>query len=88
MNSVSTVTKKLSQLFEAAGYKKYKMRKFEEYSLYLENKSFLTSEYVITFNDLSGKLLALKPDVTLSIVKNTKATKDSREKLYYRESVY
>lgn len=88
MNSISTVTKKLSQLFETAGYKKYKMRKFEEYSLYLENKSFLTSEYVITFNDLSGKLLALKPDVTLSIVKNTKATPVSREKLYYRESVY
>ncbi len=88
MNSISTVTKKLSLLFEAAGYKKYKMRKFEEYSLYLENKSFLTSEYVITFNDLSGKLLALKPDVTLSIVKNTKATELSREKLYYRESVY
>lgn len=88
MNNISTVTKKLSLLFEAAGYKKYKMRKFEEYSLYLENKSFLTSEYVITFNDLSGKLLALKPDVTLSIVKNTTATKESREKLYYRESVY
>ncbi|MBR3976031.1 MAG: ATP phosphoribosyltransferase regulatory subunit [Clostridia bacterium] len=88
MNSVSSVTKKLSLLFEAAGYKKYKMRKFEEYSLYLENKSFLTSEYVITFNDLSGKLLALKPDVTLSIVKNTKATQTGREKLYYRESVY
>ena len=88
MNSISTVTRKLSLLFESAGYKKYKMRKFEEYSLYLENKSFLTSEYVITFNDLSGKLLALKPDVTLSIVKNTKATQDSREKLYYRESVY
>lgn len=88
MNSISTLTNNLSLLFEAAGYKKYKMRKFEEYSLYLENKSFLTSEYVITFNDLSGKLLALKPDVTLSIVKNSQATKESREKLYYLESVY
>ena len=88
MNSISTLTNNLSLLFEKAGYKKYKMRKFEEYSLYLENKSFLTSEYVITFNDLSGKLLALKPDVTLSIVKNTKATKESCEKLYYLESVY
>lgn len=88
MNTVNTITQKLSLLFEQAGYKKYKMRKFEEYSLYLENKNFLTSEYIITFNDLSGKLLALKPDVTLSIVKNTKATAQSREKLYYKESVY
>lgn len=88
MNDISILTQELSKLYEKAGYKKYKMRKFEEYSLYLENKNFLTSEYVITFNDLSGKLLALKPDVTLSIVKNTNATLLSSEKLYYTESVY
>ena len=88
MNDISTLTQDLSRLYEKAGYKKYKMRKFEEYSLYLENKSFLTSEYVITFNDLSGRLLALKPDVTLSIVKNTNATPSASEKLYYTESVY
>lgn len=88
MNGISILTQGLSKLYEKAGYKKYKMRKFEEYSLYLENKSFLTSEYVITFNDLSGKLLALKPDVTLSIVKNTNADLSASEKLYYTESVY
>ncbi len=32
--------------------------------------------------------MALKPDVTLSIIKNTKATRTSREKLYYIENVY
>jgi ATP phosphoribosyltransferase regulatory subunit len=32
--------------------------------------------------------MALKPDVTMSIVKNTRATKDMPEKLYYTESVY
>lgn len=88
MNEMGALTQNLSRLYETAGYKKYKMRKFEEYSLYLENKSFLTSEYVITFNDLSGKLLALKPDVTLSIVKNTNASLEESEKLYYTESVY
>lgn len=88
MESINALTQELCDKFESAGFKKFKMRKFEEYSLYLENKSFLTSEYVITFNDLSGKLLALKPDVTLSIVKNTKATDKLNEKLYYTESVY
>lgn len=88
MTTIGILTQNLSSLYEKAGYKKYKMRKFEEYSLYLENKSFLTSEYVITFNDLSGKLLALKPDVTLSIVKNTNAAFNASEKLYYTESVY
>lgn len=78
----------LCRLYEACGYRAFRMRKFEEYSLYLENQSFLTSKYVITFNDLDGRLLALKPDVTLSIVKQTKADKNCTEKLYYSESVY
>ncbi|MDD4124955.1 MAG: ATP phosphoribosyltransferase regulatory subunit [Eubacteriales bacterium] len=78
----------LKDIYGRAGYTHYRLRKFEEYSLYLENMSFLTSESIITFNDADGKLLALKPDVTLSIVKNTKATVENGEKLYYRESVY
>lgn len=77
----------LRNTYESCGYRKYAMRKFEEYSLYLENKNFLTSEYVITFNDLHGRLMALKPDVTLSILKNSKGRQGS-EKVYYRESVY
>ncbi len=81
------VTKEFLSLWKRAGFKKYKMRKFEEYSLYLQNKNFLQSEYVITFNDLSGKLLALKPDVTLSILKNKSSDSDN-QKLYYTESVY
>lgn len=78
----------LRGLYEQYGYKKYKMAKFEEYSLYVENKDFLGTDKVITFTDLDGRLLALKPDVTLSIIKNTNATADSNEKLYYLENVY
>lgn len=78
----------LRGLYEQYGYKKYKMGKFEEYSLYAENKDFLGSDKVITFTDLDGRLLALKPDVTLSIIKNTNATSESNEKLYYLENVY
>lgn len=78
----------LRSLYEQYGYKKYKMSKFEEYSLYVENKDFLASDKVITFTDLDGRLLALKPDVTLSIIKNTQATAECNEKLYYIENVY
>ncbi len=81
-------TLKLRGVFEEAGYKKYKMSKFEEYSLYAANKDFFGADKVITFTDLDGRLLALKPDVTLSIIKNTKATPDCGEKLYYIENVY
>ncbi len=77
----------LMALYEEYGYKKYKMSKFEEYDLYLENKNFLKSENVIAFNDPTGKLMALKPDVTLSIAKNTDTGEQSR-KLFYSEHVY
>lgn len=76
----------LRGLYETYGYKKYRMSKFEEYDLYAENRSFLTGGNIITFNDTHGKLLALKPDVTLSIVKN--AADGVRLKEYYNENVY
>lgn len=78
----------LRNLYEGAGFRAYRMRKFEEYSLYLENRDFLLSDFVITFSDMSGRLLALKPDVTLSIVKGSRATKETGEKVYYLENVY
>ncbi len=81
-------TLSLRGLYESWGYKKYRMGRFEEYSLYAANNRFLSSEKVLTFTDLDGRLMALKPDVTLSILKNTKATEKSREKLYYIESVF
>ena len=75
-------------LYQENGYSKYRMSKFEEYDLYVKNKDFLVSENVITFNDTDGKLLALKPDVTLSIIKNSKDMPDGQMKVYYNENVY
>lgn len=78
----------LRALFEENGYSQYKVSKFEEYDLYMRNKNFLVSENVLTFTDTTGKLMALKPDVTLSIVKNTDIDSDSIAKVYYSENVY
>ena len=78
----------LRSLYSKYGYKQYKMRKFEKYDLYVRNKDFLISDSVITFTDTNGKLMALKPDVTLSIVKNTKDSDSSVQKVYYDENVY
>ena len=75
----------LRELYSSYGYTPYKMSKFEEYDLYAGNKDFLVSDRVITFNDTDGRLLALKPDVTLSIVKNTVG---GTRKVYYNENVY
>ena len=77
----------LRDLFIKKGYSQFKMSKFEEYDLYSKNKDFLVSDGVITFNDTNGKLLALKPDVTLSIIKNSKDTGEL-QKYFYNENVY
>ncbi len=77
----------LRELYSKYGYAQFKMSKFEEYDLYVRNKDFLVSDSVITFNDTNGKLMALKPDVTLSIIKNSTDT-NGVQKLYYNENVY
>ena len=77
----------LRALYSGYGYQKYRMSKFEEYDLYVKNKDFLVSQNIITFTDTNGKLLALKPDVTLSIVKNGKGGAVT-QKVYYDEKVY
>lgn len=77
----------LRELYQNYGYQPYKMSRFEEYDLYVRNKDFLVSDQVITFSDRQGKLLALKPDVTLSIIKNAgKAA--GIQRVYYNENVY
>ena len=78
----------LRTLYRRFGYTRFKMSKFEEYDLYVKNKDFLISDGIITFTDTNGRLLALKPDVTLSIIKNAKDVKGAVEKLYYNENVY
>ena len=77
----------LRGLYRSYGYTQYKMSKFEEYDLYANNKDFLISDSVITFTDTNGKLMALKPDVTLSIIKNIK-DRTGVQKLFYNENVY
>ena len=82
------VSLSLRGLYRCFGYKQYKMSRFEEYDLYVRNKDFLVSDRVITFTGASGKLLALKPDVTLSIIKNTPESSTGLNKIYYNETVY
>lgn len=78
----------LRALYVANGYRPYRMSKFEEYDLYAKNKGFLVSDNVITFTDTNGRLLALKPDVTLSIIKNSQDLPQELQKVCYSENVY
>ena len=78
----------LRALYRRFGYLPFKMSKFEEYELYARNKDFLPSERVITFTDTNGRLMALKPDVTLSIIKKAEDRPGVKQRLCYDESVY
>ena len=83
-----TLENRLEALSRKFGYAPYKMSRFEEYALYVRNKDFLQSDRVITFSGPDGRLLAMKPDVTLSIVKNAPETPGTVRKVHYRENVY
>lgn len=78
----------LRGMYGMRGYLPFKMSKFEKYDFYMKNRDFLIGENIISFTDADGSLLALKPDVTLSIIKNAKDAKGVKEKLYYSENVY
>ena len=78
----------LRALYKQQGYSRYRMSKFEPYELYSNNKDFLVSDSVLTFTDTNGRLMALKPDVTLSIIKNHRDDPEGLKKLCYNENVY
>lgn len=78
----------MRSLYRKYGYSQYKMSKFEEYDLYVRNKDFLVSDNIISFTDTNGRLMALKPDVTLSIIKNGSDTAGVVQKVFYDENVY
>ncbi|MBQ4043532.1 MAG: ATP phosphoribosyltransferase regulatory subunit [Clostridia bacterium] len=78
----------LRGLYSQYGYSRFKMSKFEEYDFYAQSKNFLRSDSIITFTGSGGRLMALRPDVTLSIVKNVKGDPPQPVKVYYNENVY
>ncbi len=88
LDRIELMALRLRALYEKAGYRKYHMSRFEEYALYQANRRFLASEQLISFTDLDGRLLALKPDVTLSIAKNARIPDGGCARYYYSENVY
>ena len=78
----------LRSLYQHNGFTRFRMEKFEKYDLYAQNKDFLVSERIITFTDTDGKLMALKPDVTLSVIKYLHDEPEKLQKLCYNENVY
>lgn len=76
------------EIYSRYGYRRYRMNRFEEYDLYAANRNFLVGDSIITFTGQGGRLMALKPDVTLSIVKRADCRPGGQEKVFYIENVY
>ncbi len=88
LSDIERLSISLEELFSRFGYKKYMVSRFEKYSFYTENENFLEDSRVITFSGRSGTLLALKPDITMSIAKHCIKNPDDHHKIYYNESVF
>lgn len=78
----------LRELFDRYGYTRFTMSRFEEYDLYAGSKDFLLSDRIISFTNLDGRLMAMKPDVTISILRQIDPAADRPQKVFYSENVY
>ncbi len=78
----------LRDIYSACGYSRYRTVGFEEYDLFSEYRDFLTSGQMITFTGAGGRLLALKPDITMSIIRDAADEPGRSDKFFYSESVY
>ena len=77
----------LRSMWRDRGYTSYKVSQAEEYDFYVRNKEFLDNREIITFTDRDGVLMALKSDVTLSLVKKMKDA-DTVKRVMYNEKIY
>ena len=78
----------LRGIYTKSGYSRYRTVGFEEYDLFTEYRDFLTSGQMITFTGAGGRLLALKPDITMSIIRDASEERGRTDKFFYSESVY
>lgn len=77
---------RLRQLYLDAGYPRSRLSRFEPYELYAGNKDVLLSESLLTFTEPGGRLMALRPDVTLSLIRAWQPGPVQR--VQYSEAVY
>jgi len=75
-------------LLSGAGYERCHLSKFDEYALFDRHRAFLSGDYMLTFTDRFGKLMALRPDVTLSVMKQAAYQPQSVIRSYYMEDVF
>ena len=88
MSKKDLVLLNIRKMYDSYGYKKISLPSFEDYDLYNENKDFIDRN-VLTVMSPNGKLLALRPDITLSVAKKISKEQSLKySKIYYQENTY
>ena len=85
-NRESILVSSLGELYLGYGYENCRANRFEDYELYAKNRSFLRTDRILTFTDADGRLKAMRPDVTLSIVRNYGG--EALQKVRYTENIF
>lgn len=88
LNGKENVLVRLGTLYKKYGYFELKMSKFERYDFYINNKNLITPSGLMTFTDINGDLLALRPDNTFSIAKRLRVGSSRVSKVYYHDDVH
>lgn len=87
MTSEERLIFSLRRMWRDAGYASFRVSQAEEYDFYVRYKEFLDNREIITFTDRDGTLMALKSDVTLSLVRKIKDS-ESLRRVMYNEKIY
>lgn len=77
----------MTGLCRSLGFERYRMGRFESYEIYLRHNDYVDAGSIITLPGPDGKLAALRPDVTLSLINNLPPSPGER-KFFYDERVY
>lgn len=77
----------LRHVFQQFEYHPYPKLRWEDYDFYAQHKAFLQNTPILSFHDYDGRLLALRPDVTLSLVRRYQPD-GLIQKWSYEETVY
>lgn len=75
-------------LLRKAGYTRLEFSDFEEYALFERHHAFVSISHMLTFTDSFGRIQTLRPDVTLSVMKQSAFRPENEIRAYYREDVF
>lgn len=86
--NLNLVKTKLQNVFEGAGYSFVSTAILDYYDTYSDISNRIAQERMFKFTDLDGKLLVLRPDMTLSLARMATKHHEKHSKLCYFSNIW